>query len=350
MKTGILLSIVLASCFSLSNGQSRDPAQRTFLLFIIDGLQSDAAKAAINNGASILKFLSDNGVTAEEVYCSSPSGRLYLPDNSMPWGTAAPPNVAMHTGTHVFESRQMDDIFLAARRTGIKSVFSGSAENYKVFNTADFCFAQSNADSAAIEFAISHLKTDHVRLLSIHVQETRRNWTGPLEKLQPEGKYQQYLLKVDRYLGMMVEALKSEGLWDSTFVIVSSDHGMGMTGRSDHPATELSSWQPYMNFFGPGIRKGGTIPYAETPDMAILIAHVLGLPTLQGHLDPKVSLEPRGATGTLLTNIFEGKSETVDHPKLIRKYLESRNWKPVDDFGDYRAAMLELMKQRAFKN
>jgi len=239
----------------------------------------------------------------------------------------------------------MDDVFLAARRATIKSVFAGSAENYKIFNTADYCFAKSNADSAAIDFATDHLKKDGVRLLSIHVQETRRNWTGPEDKTKPESKYQQYLLQVDRLLGKLIAALKSEGVWDSTYVIVSSDHGMGMTKRSDHPATEISSWKPYMNFYGPGIKKGGTIPYAETPDMAIMIDHVLQLTPLQGHTDPNVSIEPKGTTGTLLTNIFEGNPSTIDHPKLIRKYLEGRNWKPVDDFADYRTSMLSLIRE-----
>jgi hypothetical protein len=322
-------------------------AGRGVLLFIIDGLQSDAAKVAMAHGAANMKFFFDNGVWVEEAYCSSPSGRLYLPDNSMPWGTAAPPNVAMHTGTHLFESRQMDDIFLAARRAGIKSVFSGSAENYRVFNTADFCYAVSNADSAVIDFAIDHLKKDGARLLSIHVQETRRNWTGPEDKTNPDSKYQRYLLTVDLLLGKVVEALKSEEVWDSTFVIVSSDHGMGATKQSDHPASVVSSWQPYMNFYGPGIKNGATIPYAETPDIAILIDYLLKLTPLQGHTDPTVSINPKGTTGTLLTNIFENSSSSLDHPKLIRQYLESKHWHPKDDYAEYRLAMLSLIKELA---
>ena len=39
-----------------------------------------------------------------------------------------------------------------------------------------------NSDSAVIDFSINHLKNDGVRLLSIHVQETRRHWTGPEDK------------------------------------------------------------------------------------------------------------------------------------------------------------------------
>jgi len=346
---GMALFAFLSFFMATAHNVNSSKAGRAVLLFIVDGLQSDAAKVAIAHGAANMKFFFENGIWVEEAYCSSPSGRLYLPDNSMPWGTAAPPNVAMHTGTHVFESRQMDDIFLAARRAGIKSVFSGSAENYRVFNTADFCYAASNADSAVVDFAIDHLKKDGVRLLSIHVQETRRYWTGPECKTNPESAYQRYLLTVDLFLGKIVEALKSEGVWDSTFVIVASDHGMGCTKQSDHPASVLSSWQPYMNFFGPGIKKGATIPYAESPDIAILIDFLLRLTPLSGHTDPNVSVDPKGTTGTLLTNVFEDFPTRLDHPKLVRRFLESSHWKPSDDYADYRSAMLSLIKERAIK-
>jgi hypothetical protein len=349
LRRNSLLSLVF--CILLFATADGFPAntKRTVLLFVIDGLQSDAAKVAIAHGATNMRFFFENGVWVEEAYCSSPSGRLYLPDNSMPWGTAAPPNVAMHTGTHVFESRQMDDIFLAARRAHIKSVFSGSAENYKVFDTADYFYAANNADSAVVDFAINHLKNDGVRLLSIHVQETRRNWTGPADKTKPESRYQQYLLIVDQLLGKVIRSLKSEGVWDSTYVIVSSDHGMGATKQSDHPASVISSWQPYMNFYGPGIKRGATIPYAESPDIAVLIDYLLRLSPLRGHTDPNVSIKPKGATGTLLLNIFENNSSTLNHPKLVRRYLESKNWHPSDDYAEYRSAMVSLIKEMAPK-
>jgi hypothetical protein len=341
--------MVCLPVFSVAHSSQR-ASQRTMVLFIIDGLQSDAAKVAMAHGARNLAYFFDNGVWVREAYCSSPSGRLYLPDNSMPWGTAAPPNVAMHTGTHVFESRQMDDIFLAARRAGIKSVFAGSAENYIVFNTADYCLARSNADSAVIAFAIGHFVKDGVRLLSLHVQETRSNWTGPEDKIKPGSRYQRYLLVVDGMLGTLMKAIRDKGMWDSTYVIVSSDHGMGMTSKSDHPASVISSWQPYMNFFGPGIKKGTAIPYAETPDLARFIQHVLQLPPLEGHRDKTVSVVPTSPTGTLLTNLFQGNPDTVAHPQLIRRYLAGKNWKPSDDFAEYRQAMLVLLQRLAAKS
>ena len=135
------------------------------LVYIIDGLQRDAAEVAAANGAVNLKFLIENGVSVREAYCTSPAPRMFLPDGSLPWGTSSSPNVAMHTGTHVFESRQMDDIFLSARRGGIKSVFAGGAINYEEFTTPDFTYAGSFTDSAVVQYGINHIKNDGARLI-----------------------------------------------------------------------------------------------------------------------------------------------------------------------------------------
>ncbi len=100
-----------------------------------------------------------------------------------------------------------------------------------------------------------------------------------------------------------------------------------------------------MNFYGPGIKRGKSIPYAETPDIAILINHFLNLKPLEGHVDPKVTIEARGTTGTFLSNIFEGNPDEITHPKLIRRYLESKNWKPSDEYAEYRLAMLSYINE-----
>lgn len=322
------------------------PAQTNVLVFIVDGLQSDAAKTAAKNGADNFKYFIDNGVIVEEAYCSSPSPYLRLPDGSLPWGTTSPPNVAIHTGTHVFESRQMDDIFLSAKRAGIKSVFSGGAENYKEFNTADYCYySNKSPDSVLVNFALDHFKNDNVRLTRLHIQRLRNHWVGPEGKTNPDSEYQQYLLHVDELLGKLINAFKEANVWDSTYVVFSADHGMGMTDKSNHPASEPSSWKVFMNFYGPEIKKGTTIPYAEAPDMAIMINHFFKLPPLKGHTDPDVTVEPKGPTGTLLTNIFEGNPDEIDHPKFIKRYLESVSWKPSDEFGEYREAMINYIKE-----
>jgi len=318
-------------------------AQPTVVLFVVDGLQNDAAQIAAANGATHLKFFLDHGVRVEEALCTSPSAVVILPDSSRPWGTAAPPNVAMHTGTHVFESRAIDDVFLAARRSGIRSVFAGSADNYNVFTSADFHHARSYTDSFCVAFAVEHLVRDTVRLFSIHLQELRRAWKGPAGKVDPLSSYQQSLLHADRQLGRLIDAVKSAGRWESTYVVIASDHGMGTTERSDHPASEPTSWRSFMCFYGPGIRQGATIPYAETPDIAVFIAYVLNIGRLRGHADTVVTKAPKGVTGTLLSDLFEHGPREITHPLLVRRYLEKNRWAPEDRFSDYRSGMLELL-------
>jgi hypothetical protein len=315
------------------------------LVFVIDGLQSDAVKVAAANGAENLKFLIENGTYVEEAYSTSPAPRMTLPDGSLPWGTTSSPNISIHTGTHVFESKQMDDIFLSARRANIKSVFAGGAGNYKEFTTPDFCYSGQLSDSVVVQYGIDHFRNDGVRLIRLHLQRIRDSWSGPADKLNPNSKYQQDIQKVDALLGKLVQTFKDEGVWENTFIITAADHGMGVTERSDHPPSILSSWSIFLNFYGPGIKKGMSIPYAETPDLAIMINYFLNLKPLQGHTDPAVTINPKGITGTFLSNIFEGNPDGLEHPKFIRRYLESNNWKPSDDYGEYRLAMLKYIKE-----
>jgi hypothetical protein len=61
--------------------------------------------------------------------------------------------------------------------------------------------------------------------------------------------------------------------------------------------------------------------------------------------EPSQRIEPRGTTGTLLMNIFEGEPAEINHPKLIRRYLQSKDRKPTDDYGEYRLAMLTYIKE-----
>lgn len=315
------------------------------LVFIIDGLQRDAAEAAAANGAVNLRFLIDNGVYVREAYCTSPAPRMFLPDGSLPWGTSSSPNVAMHTGTHVFESRKMDDIFLSARRSNIKSVFAGGADNYREFTTPDFCYAGSLTDSAVVQYGIDHFLNDGARLIRLHLQQIRDSWSGPEDKLKPGSPYQKAILHADALLGKFIEVLKAAKVWPDTYIIVAGDHGMGITKESEHPPSVLSSWSPFMDFYGPGIKKGESIPYAETPDLAIMINYFLHLKPLMGHIDPALNLKHPGTTGTFLSNIFEGNPEEIAHPRMIRRYLESKNWKPSDDFAEYRLSMLSFINE-----
>lgn len=328
-----------------SNTPHGIPDDATVVMFLIDGLQTATVQTAVANGATNLKFLIDNGVTAQSVYTTSPAARAELPDGTLPWDNATSGNVAAHTGCHLFESNDMDDIFLAAKAAGIKALFAGGDANYGVFTTPEIKYSGKLEDAVVVQHAIDHLKTDQVRLIRLHLQRIRDFWSGPASQTTPTSPYIQHLVEVDGLLGQLRKALEDQGVWDHTYVILSSDHGMGQTAASDHPPSTLSSWKNVMYFYGPGVKKGATIPYAETPDSAVMAAYLLQLPALRGHLDPAVTLEKKGATGTLLTNIFEGEPMEVTHPRYLEKYLNTGTYTGSGtEYADYHAGMLELLE------
>jgi hypothetical protein len=322
-------------------------AQTTVVLFLIDGLMADAARTAAANGAASIKFVIDNGVTVQTAHSTSPAARTALPDGSLPWGNATSGNIAVHTGTHVFEAATagMDDIFLATKAAGIKSVFAGGDANYSAFKQATFNYAAQLADDVVVQRAIDHVKNDGVRLLRIHLQRIRDDWQGPGDKTNPASAYMRHIIASDAHLGRLIQTLKDVGAWNSTYLVISADHGMGQAMSSSHIPATASSWDPFMAFYGPDIKKGATIPYAELPDLAVTTMRFFGLPPLKGHTDPALTLTRKGPTGTVLTNLFVGAPDDIPHPRYVDQYLKMNTFPSSgDNYAPYRSAMLNLIK------
>jgi hypothetical protein len=323
-------------------------AKASVLIFMIDGLQADAAKTAAANGATNLKMIMEAGVTVADAHSTSSAARTTLTNGSLPWGNATSGNIAVHTGTHLYEAGPagMDDIFLAARAAGIKSVFSGGDNNYAGLTTADFHYASTaSSDQAIVQNVIGHVKTDQVRLMRVHLQRLRDDWSGPAGKTDPNSPYLRHIVANDALLGQLIQALKDAGTWDSTLLIVTADHGMGQATSSSHLPSVRSSWDIFMGFYGAGVKKGATIPYAELPDVAVTAAKFLGLPALRGHTGAGVDVPVKGATGTALGNIFVGAPDDLVHPRYVEQYLKLNTY-PMsgDDYQDFRAGMIKLLK------
>ena len=148
----------------------------------------------------------------------------------------------------------------------------------------------------------------------------------------------------DTYVGQLIQALKDEGVWARTYLVVTADHGMGQTSASEHPPSSASAWNIFMAFMGPDLKKGATIPYAELPDVAVTAARFLGLPPLRGHT-ADVSLAQKGPTGTVLSNLFMGAPAEIPHPRWVDKYLQMGTFSSAGDlYPPYRTAMLSLIE------
>lgn len=317
----------------------------TVVLFFIDGLQPVSAKLMAANGATNLKFMFDSGVVAEKSYSPYPKEGYTLENGAAPWGNTSPGNVACHNGCHIFETKNVDDIFLAGREKGIKSVYAGGSANYSEITTPDFHYSGELADEVVVQHGIDHFQNDHARLIRLHPQRIRDGWTGPAGLPDPKSSYNKAILAVDAQLGRLIQALKDGGVWDSTYLIVAADHGMNDNTISLHDADQITSWDPFISFHGPGIKKGETIPYAELSDLAIMVDYFLGLRPLKGVLDPAVTITPKEPTGSFLSNIFIGAPKDLNHPRYVERFLQAGNMQPKADYVSYRNTMIPILKQ-----
>jgi hypothetical protein len=239
----------------------------------------------------------------------------------------------------------VDDIFLAGREKGIKSVYAGGTANYTEITTPDFHTAGELTDQVVVQFGIDHFKTDHTRLIRLHPQRIRDGWTGPAGIPDPNSTYNKAILVADAELGRLIQTLKDGGVWDSTYLIVAADHGMNNNPISLHDADQITSWDPFISFRGPGLKKGQTIPYAELSDIAIMADYWLGLRPLKGVLDPKVTIGPKEPTGSFLSNLFIGSPKELNHPRYIERFLAAVNQKPKADYISYRTTLIPILKQ-----
>jgi hypothetical protein len=319
----------------------------TVVIFFIDGLQPESARLMAANGAAGLKMMFDSGVVAEKSFTPYPKEGYALENGTKPWGLTSPGNVAVHNGCHIFETKNVDDIFLAAREKGIKSVYAGGSQNYSEITTPDFHYSGELTDEVVIQHGIDHFTKDGARLIRLHPQRVRDAWNGPAGVPDPKSAYSQAIVKADGLFMKLVAALKAAGAWDSTYVIYAADHGMNDNAISLHDADQLSSWTPFISFYGPGIKKGATIPYADLSDLAIMVDYFLHLRPLKGVLDPSVTLSPKTPTGSFLSNIFIGQPKELSHPRYVERFLEAVNQKPKADYVSYRNAMLPLLKAYA---
>ncbi|MDB5105398.1 MAG: hypothetical protein JWP91_3087 [Fibrobacteres bacterium] len=351
LKTGLrslamMLSVLVVPALVLAGLVSPIHAQKTtVVIFFIDGLEPASAKLMAANGAANLKFMFDSGVVAEKSFTPYPKEGYKLENGTAPWGNTSPGNVACHNGCHIFESKNVDDIFLAAREKGIKSVYAGGSANYSEITTPDFHYSGELTDEAVVQHGIDHFQKDKARLIRLHPQRIRDGWTGPAGIPDPASSYNKAILAVDAQLGLLIKALKAGGVWDSTYLIVAADHGMNNNTISLHDADQLNSWIPFMSFYGPGIKKGQTIPYAELSDVAIMADYFLGLRPLKGVLDPAVTITPKGPTGSFLSNLFIGSPKELNHPRYVERFLEAVAMKPKADYVSYRNTMLPILKQ-----
>ena len=181
-STAIAVTIGLASASLLAQrGAGPKVADPVVMQFMIDGIDANSVRTAVASGATALGALLKEGVTltrttarARRRACSSPMALCR--------GAAARARTWPCTRALTCSSRRnIDDIFLSARRVGIVSVFAGGSQNYAIFKNATHLYYGGNelTDEIVVDRGLQHLTKDNARLLRLHLQHIRNAWKGP---------------------------------------------------------------------------------------------------------------------------------------------------------------------------
>jgi membrane-anchored protein YejM (alkaline phosphatase superfamily) len=202
------------------------------------------------------------------------------------------PNPMLHEGT----------IFLKPENKMIQEMISPKYQTAFVVNTTAYnsvgrgfstCIMDNSlTDDQTVEQSIKLLENQDIRFMRVHLQTPGA--IGTQIAMSSEGKpyarnifgegslYVDAVENSDKLLGKFIDYLKKTGKWETSVLIVTSDHGQSKVGW--HPMLDEDSWVTPLVFIGSGIARGRRLPYFEHTDLAPTIAWLLGVkkPNMDG--------------------------------------------------------------------
>jgi len=295
MRKWILLAIVL--CWPISAPAQTTqptrpiPAIQHVLIISIDGLRPDLLLRA---NTPVIHGLLDSAcfsfwarTTAESVTLPSHASMLtgVVPiKHGIQWNSDLP---LIHPVYPAFPT-----IFELAKQAGYTTAMA--AGKSKFINLArpgslDWQFIPSKStteDSLVTDQAIAMIHDHQPDLLFVHLPSVdnvghAKGWSSP-EQMEA-------IAHADTCVGKILDPLTDEILRDSTFIVITSDHGgAGRTHGPDDPRSRHIPWI----VLGPGIRKGLDLTIygdlvIDTEDTFSTVAYLLGIPIIKpvdGHV------------------------------------------------------------------
>jgi len=121
------------------------------------------------------------------------------------------------------------------------------------------------------ETAAAYWRQNHPSLMFVHLDNV--DHTGHSEGWATPAYYRA-VEDADRYVGVILDMLRAESALDSTFVLISSDHGGKGRGHGKNSLEEIQI--PWI-FSGPGVQPGKLQLPVYTFDTAATIAWIFGL-------------------------------------------------------------------------
>lgn len=270
-----VLFVLLANVLTLS---AKKPER--VILFMIDGLHWQAPEKL---NMPVLNSLIKEGTYVQKSYMIIPHHPTVGDYNK--FNSCSFPNPMLHEGT----------IFLKPENKMIQEMISPKHQtafvvNITAYNSVSRGFSTSVMDNSltdnqTVEQAIKLLESQEIRFMRVHLQSPGS--IGTAIAMFSEGKpyarnifgegspYVDAIENADKLLGQLIDYLKKTGKWESSVLIVTSDHGQSKVGW--HPMLDEDSWVTPLVFTGNGIARGRELPYFEHTDLAPTIAGLLGV-------------------------------------------------------------------------
>jgi arylsulfatase A-like enzyme len=243
------------------------PRPQMVVIISVDGL---AAGAFANASTPYLDSLWQEGAYSWSAQTVLPSATLPahasmvsgldVPTHGITWNDWLPERGYLRLPT----------VFTLAKEAGLKvAAFVGKAKLRHLMppGAVDHFAMPGYWAKDIVPEAVDYLLRERPQLLFIHLPDPDTvghdsGWFSP-DQLAA-------ISQVDQAIGLLLEALRREGLWDTTLIIVTSDHGgHDRVHGSDDPRDTTIPWMIH----GPGVRKGvelqGPIRVLDTAPTAL---------------------------------------------------------------------------------
>jgi len=192
--------------------------------------------------------------------------------------------------------------------------FLGNANNTEgrfvddeMFCANDNAFEQALCDAKLVNKTLFNIEAgDHADFFFLYIGALdevghEKSWCSPL--------YEIYIGIIDDYIGMIKKKLESKGILNSTYIMLTADHG-GKPGEYNHGEQNDSNILIPFYMVGPNIKKGYNIDGVHNMDAAPTILKMLGLPVTTRKF----------WRGRVIEDAFE-----TEQQKLRVKFLENTN-------------------------
>lgn len=278
-RLAVLVMVVLSFLFvNMVTLSAKEPER--VILFMIDGLHWQAPEKL---NMPVLNALIDEGTYVRKSYMIIPHHPT-VGDYSK-FNSCSFPNPMLHEGT----------IFLKPENKMIQEMISPKRQTAFIVNTTAYnsvgrgfstCIMDNLlTDDQTVKQAINILDNQDIRFMRLHLQSP--GVIGTTIAMNSEnkpyardifGKDSPYVVaveKADNLLGQFIDFLKKTGKWETSVLIVTSDHGQSKVGW--HPMMDEDSWVTPLLFIGNDIAHGRRLSYFEHTDLAPTIAWLLGV-------------------------------------------------------------------------